>query len=179
MAIEKRIEIPAGVTAEFDGVTLTVTGPRGTLIRRMYYPRISIGIEDGEFVVSTESDRRNIMAMCGTYAAHAGNMCIGVVRGYTYRMKVVYSHFPIQLKQQGKKLEIINFLGEKQPRSARIDDGVDIKVGNDEITLSGNDIEIVGMTAARIERATRVRKRDPRIFQDGIYIVEKAVIGDA
>lgn len=179
MAIEKRVEIPAGVSAEFDGAALTVKGPRGTLSRQMHYPGIDMSVEDGEFVVSTESERRNIMALCGTYAAHAGNMCTGVTSGFTYRMKVVYSHFPIQLKQQSRKLEIINFLGEKQPRTARIDDGVDITIGNDEITLSGNDIELVGTTAARIERATKVRKRDPRIFQDGIYIVERSVIGDA
>lgn len=89
-------------------------------------------------------------------------------------MKVVYSHFPIQLKKTDTALEIVNFLGEKQPRVARISEGVTVSTGNDEVTVSGIDKELVGTTAARIERATHVRNRDPRVFQDGIYIIEKA-----
>jgi large subunit ribosomal protein L6 len=89
-------------------------------------------------------------------------------------MKVVYSHFPIQLKVQGDRLEINNFLGEKQPRSAKILEGVTVNLGNDEVILTGIDKERVGNTAANIEHATRIRKRDPRVFQDGIYITERA-----
>jgi len=88
-------------------------------------------------------------------------------------MKVVYSHFPIQLKLQGRRLEITNFLGEKKPRYAGIEDGVTAKVGNDEVVLTGIDKELLGITSANIEHATKIRNRDPRIFQDGIYIVHK------
>jgi large subunit ribosomal protein L6 len=112
--------------------------------------------------------------MSGTLEAHVKNMVRGVVEGYEYRMKVVYSHFPIQLKQQGERLEINNFLGEKQPRMANIIEGVTIKIGSDEVTLTGIDKEKVGNTAANIEHATRITKRDPRVFQDGIYITERA-----
>lgn len=69
---------------------------------------------------------------------------------------------------------INNFLGEKQPRVARILEGVTVKIGNDEVILTGIDKEKVGNTAANIERATRITKRDPRVFQDGIYITERA-----
>ncbi|HZD43216.1 MAG TPA: 50S ribosomal protein L6, partial [Methanomicrobiales archaeon] len=101
------------------------------------------------------------------------NMCIGVTEGYLYRMKVVYSHFPIQLKVMGSRLEINNFLGEKKPRYAPIREGVKVTVGNDEVTVSGINKESVGNTAAGIERATKIRYRDPRVFQDGIYLVER------
>jgi large subunit ribosomal protein L6 len=97
----------------------------------------------------------------------------GVTDGYEYRMKVVYSHFPIQLKLQGNKLEIANFLGEKKARHARIEQGVTVKVGNDEVVLTGIDRELVGTTAANIEHATHIRDRDPRVFQDGIYMVQR------
>jgi large subunit ribosomal protein L6 len=174
MAIEKKIEIPGGVTATMNGTLLQITGPKGVLERDLRYPGVNVGCDEKEFLVSTTSDRKKIMAMCGTFAAHARNMCIGVTEGFEYKMKVVYSHFPIQLKLSGNQLEIVNFLGEKEARFARVDEGVQLIIGNDEINISGIDKEKVGTTAARIERATRVGNRDPRVFQDGIYIVEKA-----
>ena len=85
----------------------------------------------------------------------------------------VYSHFPIQLKVQGTKLEIANFLGEKKARSARIEIGVTAKVANDEVVLTGIDRELVGNSAANIEHACHIRNRDPRVFQDGIYMVQR------
>jgi large subunit ribosomal protein L6 len=57
---------------------------------------------------------------------------------------------------------------------AKILDGVTVNLGNDEVVLTGIDKEKVGNTAANIEHATRIRKRDPRVFQDGIYITERA-----
>ncbi|SCL76456.1 50S ribosomal protein L6 [Methanoculleus chikugoensis] len=174
MAITRQVEIPPGVDVTLDGGVLTVSGPKGTLVRDMRFPQIEIAVEGDKVVVSTASDKKRILAMTGTLEAHAKNMIRGVVDGYEYRMKVVYSHFPIQLKQQGNRLEINNFLGEKQPRIAKIIEGVTVKLGNDEVTLTGIDKEKVGNTAANIEHATRITKRDPRVFQDGIYITERA-----
>ena len=95
------------------------------------------------------------------------------LEGFEYRMKMVYSHFPIQLKLQGNRLEIANFLGEKKARYARIEPGVTAKIANDEVVLTGIDRELVGTSAANIEHATHIRNRDPRVFQDGIYIVQR------
>ncbi|MCM2465575.1 50S ribosomal protein L6 [Methanoculleus oceani] len=174
MGITRQVEIPPGVNVTLEGNVLTVSGPKGTLARDMRFPQIDLRVEGGEVVVSTTSDKKRFLAMSGTLEAHAKNMIRGVAEGYEYRMKVVYSHFPIQLKLQGNRLEINNFLGEKQPRIAKIIEGVTVKVGNDEVTLTGIDKEKVGNTAANIEHATRITKRDPRVFQDGIYITERA-----
>lgn len=174
MLSERTVEIPEGVTASMEGTAFVVEGPKGKLTRDMRYPGIDITCDGAVFTVSTASTRKKISAMVGTYAALARNMCNGVNEGYVYKMKVVYSHFPIQLKKTDTALEIVNFLGEKQPRVARISEGVTVSTGNDEVIVSGIDKELVGTTAARIERATHVRNRDPRVFQDGIYIIEKA-----
>ncbi len=174
MAFEATAEIPAGVTVAMDGTRVVVTGPKGTLAREMRFPGIAIAIGDGIVTVSTDVTRKRVVAMVGTLASHIRNMCRGVTEGYEYRMKVVFSHFPIQLKLQGQTLVIDNFLGEKQSRYARIEPGVTAAVGNDAVTLSGIDKEKVGNSAANIEHATRIRNRDPRVFQDGIYIVERA-----
>ncbi|WP_214041596.1 50S ribosomal protein L6 [Methanoculleus sp.] len=174
MGITRQVEIPPGVDVTLEGSVLTVSGPKGTLIRDMRFPQINLKVEDSEVVVSTASDKKRILAMTGTIEAHVKNMIRGVADGYEYRMKVVYSHFPIQLRLQGNRLEINNFLGEKQSRIAKIIEGVTVKIGNDEVTLTGIDKEKVGNTAANIEHATRITKRDPRVFQDGIYITERA-----
>ena len=173
MAFEATAEIPDGVTVSMDGTRVVVTGPKGTLTRDMRFPGIAIAIADGMVTVSTGVTRKRVVSMVGTLASHIRNMCRGVSEGYEYRMKVVFSHFPIQLKLQGSTLVIDNFLGEKQSRFARIEPGVTAQVGNDAVTLSGIDKEKVGNSAANIEHATRIRNRDPRVFQDGIYIVER------
>ena len=174
MAFEATAEIPDGVTVSMDGPRVVVTGPKGTLTREMRFPGIAIEVADGIVTVSTGVTRKRVVAMVGTLASHIRNMCRGVSNGYEYRMKVVFSHFPIQLKLQGTTLVIDNFLGEKQSLFARIEPGVVAQFGNDAVTLSGIDKEKVGNSAANIDHATRIRNRDPRVFQDGIYIVERA-----
>jgi large subunit ribosomal protein L6 len=173
MAAVRKINIPAGVKASLDGMHLRVTGPKGQLSRNVRFPQVTVTCDGKEVVIATESRRKEITAMVGTLEAHTKNMFRGVTDGYEYRMKVVYSHFPIQLKLQGNKLEIANFLGEKKARHARIEQGVTAKVGNDGVVLTGIDRELVGTSAANIEHATHIRDRDPRVFQDGIYMVQR------
>jgi large subunit ribosomal protein L6 len=102
-------------------------------------------------------------------------MIKGVVEGFECKLKIVYAHFPIQVKVEGDKVLIINFLGEKKPRKAQIvGKETKVKVTSDEIIITGIDKEAVGQTAANIEQATRIKGYDPRVFQDGIYITVKA-----
>jgi large subunit ribosomal protein L6 len=173
MAAVRKVKIPDGVKASLDGMHLRVTGPKGQLSRNVRFPQVTVTCDGNEVIIATESQRKEITAMVGTLEAHTKNMFRGVTDGYEYRMKVVFSHFPIQLKLQGNRLEIANFLGEKKARHARIEPGVTAKVGNDEVVLTGIDRELVGTTAANIEHATHIRDRDPRVFQDGIYMVQR------
>ena len=174
MAVERVVSIPSGVSVTMDGTVLHVKGPKGNLQRDMWYPSIEITIGSEDVRFTTESQKKSVTSMVGTLASHCSNMCTGVTKGYLYSMKVVYAHFPIQLKVQGDRLEIVNFIGEKYPRTARILPGTTVKIGTDEVTVTGIDKEVVGSTAANIERATRIRDRDPRVFQDGIYIVSRS-----
>jgi len=165
--------IPAGVTVTRDGDNFIVKGSKGELTRRMYHPQILFNQEEGMVVISTESTRRSVLALIGTFEALLKVMSKGVTEGYEYHMKIVFNHFPIQAKVAGDKFEIGNFLGEKQPRFAQIVGGVKVKVQGDEVILTGINREEVGNTAANIEQACKVRNRDPRVFQDGIYITSR------
>lgn len=173
MATERTVRIPKGVNVEINGPLVRVKGPKGQLERVFRFPQITMSVAGDEMVISTEADRKRVVAMVGTIQAHVANMCKGVSEGFEYHMKVVYSHFPIQLKLSGNRLEINNFLGEKKARYARIEPGVTAKVGTDEVVLTGINRELVGNTAANIEHATHIRNRDPRVFQDGIFIVQR------
>jgi large subunit ribosomal protein L6 len=171
--VARQIEIPEGVDIQVADSTVTVKGPKGQLSRRLWYPGIDIKKEESHLVVNSKLDRKRRRAMVGTLAAHIGNMIAGVTFGFEYKMKVVYSHFPIQLKAGKNELIINNFLGERRARSANIVGGTKVDLGKDEVMVSGIDKEKVGQTMANIEQATRVKGFDVRVFQDGIYLVEK------
>ncbi|OPY53967.1 MAG: 50S ribosomal protein L6 [Methanosaeta sp. PtaU1.Bin112] len=171
--IARQVEIPEGVAVTVDGSMVTVKGPKGEVSRQLCYPMIDITKEDSRMIVNSRLDRKQHRAMVGTLAAHLSNMIAGVSQGFEYKMKVVYSHFPIQLKQASDELIINNFLGERKARSAKILPGAKVEIGKDQVTITGIDKEQVGQTMANIEQATRVHGFDIRIFQDGIYLVDK------
>ncbi|MFA4646111.1 50S ribosomal protein L6 [Pyrococcus kukulkanii] len=172
--VREEIEIPEGVEVTVQDNVVKVKGPKGELERRFFWPGVQIFTEDGKVVIYKDFPRRKDIAIVRTFKAHINNMIKGVTEGFTYKLKVVYSHFPITVKVQGDEVIIENFLGEKAPRKAKILPGVTVKVKGQEIIVEGIDKEAVGQTAANIEQATRITKWDRRVFQDGIYIVEKA-----
>ena len=77
------------------------------------------------------------------------------------------------LKIKNNELIINNFLGEKVPRKATIFPNVEVEIKGNIIKVSSIDKEAAGHTAANMEKATKVKKRDRRIFQDGIFITKK------
>ena len=100
-------------------------------------------------------------------------MIRGVNEGFTYELKICSGHFPMTVKKEGEEVVISNFLGEKIPRKSKIIQGVDLEVKGDMIIVKSPDREKAGQTAANLEKATFIKKRDRRIFQDGCYIVSK------
>jgi len=172
--VREEVEIPEGVEVTVEKDVVKVKGPKGELERELKYPGVQIFTENGKVVVFKEFPRKRDIAIARTFKAHIANMIKGVTEGFTYKLKVVYSHFPMTVKVQGDEVVIENFLGEKNPRKAKILPGVTVKVMGSDVIVEGIDKEKVGQTAANIEQATRITKWDRRVFQDGIYIVEKA-----
>ncbi|MCA1813578.1 MAG: 50S ribosomal protein L6 [Halobacteriales archaeon] len=167
------VKVPGGVSVTLAQGTVKVKGPKGELQRSFAHPRVQVLQEDGGVVVRCEMARRKDKALVGTYAAHVRNMVRGVQEEWEYKLKIVYSHFPIKAKVSGDTFIIENFLGERNQRKAPIAAGVKVKLDGDVVLVTGTDLEQVGQTAATIEQATRIRDRDPRVFQDGIYITQK------
>ncbi len=173
------IELPDEVSAEVDDLELTVEGPEGSVTRRLWYPDVSVSVEDGSVVVESDEDDAKTTATMGTFESHVRNMLHGVTEGWEYRMEVFYSHFPMQVRSEGDEVVIENFLGERAPRRTPIHGDTEVRVDDEEVVLSGPDIEAVGQTAADIEQLTRVTDKDVRVFQDGVYITSKPTTGGA
>lgn len=172
--LKDEIPIPEGVQVSLEeGGRLKVKGPQGEVSRMLAHPRVRVELKGKHVVVSSEQPRKREKALVGTYGAHIRNMLEGVTKGFEYKMKIVYAHFPIKASVKGDTFVIENFLGEKHPRKAKILGATKVTVKGDQVVLTGPDIEEVGQTAANIERATRIKGYDPRVFQDGIYITEK------
>ncbi len=173
------LEIPDEVTAEVDGLDLTVEGPEGAVTRRLWYPDVSVEVEDDHVVIESDAEDAKTNATVGTFESHVENAFHGVVENWEYEMEVFYSHFPMQVRVDGGEVVIENFLGEKAPRRTTIHGDTDVSVDGETVRLSGPSKEDVGQTAADIEQLTKVKGKDIRVFQDGVYITRKPGKGGA
>jgi len=173
------VDIPDDVSAAVDHLDLTVEGPNGSVTRRLWYPDVSVSVDGDVVVIESEAEDAETRATVGTFESHVKNMFHGVTEGWEYHMEVFYSHFPMQVNVQGDDVVIENFLGEKSPRRTEIRGDTEIEIDGEELTLRGSDKEAVGQTAADIEQLTRVKDKDTRIFQDGVYITQKPGMGGA
>ncbi|MCQ2085859.1 MAG: 50S ribosomal protein L6 [archaeon] len=172
--IESTIAVPEGVHVSMKDSTIRVKGPKGELSRNFTHPTVSVVAEKDSVVVGCEYPNIREKAMVGTFCAHVRNMIRGVTEGYTYTLKIVFSHFPMKAAVKGNKIEISNYMGGHSLRYADIISGCKVKISGSDVTVEGCDIEAVGQTSANLERATSRRGFDKRVFQDGIYIVHKS-----
>ncbi len=172
VVMREEIPIPEGIEVTVDDM-VTVKGSQGELKRKFKHHNVKISQEDGLVVLEVRFPKKKDKAMLGTIKAHIANMMEGLTQGFTYRMKIVYAHFPMTVKLTDGKVIIENFLGERYPRTAKILGKTKVTVKGDEVLVEGINKEEVGQTMANIEQATKIKGKDPRVFQDGIYLVSQ------
>ncbi|QLG72547.1 hypothetical protein HG535_0D02550 [Zygotorulaspora mrakii] len=183
---EQFIEIPEGVTVNIKSRVVKVTGPRGTLVKNLKHIDVTFTkIGSKQIKVAVHNGDRKHVAALRTVKSLVDNLITGVTKGYKYKMRYVYAHFPINVnvvdKDSKKFVEIRNYLGDKKVRLVPVREGVDIEFSanqKDEIVLSGNSVEDVSQNAADIQQICRARNKDIRKFLDGIYVSEKGVIAE-
>lgn len=176
--IERIVKIPNGVEVfiegdDVKGYLIKAKGPFGENSKFLKFRGIYIEKFNNSIKIYSNVNKRRYRAMLGTFAGHLENLVEGVKEGFEYKLKIVYSHFPIKVRVDGGEVVIENFLGETVPRRAKIVGRSKVEVRGQEVVVKGVDIEEAGQTAANIEKATRIKRKDPRVFQDGIYIVKK------
>ena len=171
--ISNKIEIPLDVKLEINNGEVVVKGPHGENRRHFKLTGITMTKKENDLVLECKKATKKEKKMINTTASHIRNMIKGVREKFEYKMKICFSHFPMTVEVKGNEATIKNFLGEKIPRHAKIISGIDVKVVKEFITITGTDKEKTGQTAANFEKASTVRNKDRRIFQDGIFITHK------
>ncbi|TFG02378.1 MAG: 50S ribosomal protein L6 [Promethearchaeota archaeon] len=178
---KEELDIPKDVEVELtEDHHITVKGPNGTITKDFSHARgITMTLEDNKIVISTNFPKSGTLALASTILNILKNLITGVQTNYKYFCKVCYSHFPcnVEVKPGKKELHVVNFLGERAPRVTKYLDNVEVKVDGDDVILIGPDKEMLGQTAANLKRCCKIRKKDPRVFQDGVYLYKKQ-IGD-
>lgn len=171
--ILESLDIPEGISCTFAKNNLVCRKDSNELSKNINMPKINLEVKGNSLVFSVEKANKNELKKIRSEMAHIKNMFQGLQGKFVYKLEACNVHFPMTLKLESGHLLINNFLGEKISRKAEILPNVDLKIQGAKITLSSSDKVAAGQTAANIEQATRIRKRDRRIFQDGIFIVEK------
>jgi large subunit ribosomal protein L6 len=166
-------EIPENVDGVVDGRVVTIKGEKGELTRDFSHVPIMININGKLVTIKANWPRKKEAALVGTISSHIKNMIKGVTTGFTYKLKIVFSHFPITVKVVGKYLTISNFTGERSPRRAKIMGETKVIVKGEDIIVQGINLEDISQTAANIQNSTKIKNKDPRVFLDGIYVYEK------
>lgn len=170
----EEIEIPEAVEAKYENDILYLKKNDKKLERKIH-PLINIKIDRNKIIISARRNRRMERKMFGTTIAHVKNMINGFLENFKYRLQIVNVHFPMSVSFDKDKNELIvkNFLGEKKERRIKLIENVNVKITKDIIELDSFDIEKAGLVAAKIENGTKVRNKDRRVYQDGIYLIEK------
>jgi len=167
------LEIPEGVTVSYDRPMITVQGPLGKTWKSFKKIPVTIDVKDGKVLFKAQGTRDKNRAIMNTARSLIRNLCEGVVEGYTIKMKIVFSHFPITVKVDGKTVLIENFQGERAPRKTKIWGETKVVPKGDDVIITGHVLTDVSQTAAEIENGSRVKNKDHRVFLDGVYKFEK------
>ena len=167
------IEIPSGVQFALEKGKIIAKGPAGQVERTFPSKNIDISVKENKVFIKTKDKSADSRMIAGAFNSHIKNIISGTQKPFTYKLKVTFTHFPMTVSVSGSEFSLTNFLGEKKPRKAKIPQGVKVSVQGDSITVESPDLELAGRTATLIEQTTKIRARDRRVFQDGIYIIQK------
>jgi large subunit ribosomal protein L6 len=167
------VEIPSGVNISIEDGRIYIKGPKGEKYRNINNRNIIVEIKENKIIFKVYFPSRKIIRDMNTMVAHIKNDIEGVTKGFVYKLKGISIHFPLKLKLQNNKLIIENYMGGRDIKEIEIPKGVKAILNENEITLEGHDIELLGNLAGLIENSVKPREKDLRKFQDGIYIIQK------
>jgi large subunit ribosomal protein L6 len=169
----RTVELPPGVTASVKGRELFMKGPNGSATKVFQRIPVDIEVNGDEVTIKPFTGKKKDLISANTVSSIVRGLVHGVTSGYEYKMKVVFAHFPVTVKIKDDMVMVENFMGERSPRLAKILAGCKVTTEGDDIIIKGTSLEQIGQTAANVEQATRIKRKDQRIFLDGVYVYEK------
>ncbi len=167
------MKVPEGVAVEVANGVIRVKGAAGEFETKFNPGLLEVRVENGEIAVTPKrKETRALRAAKHAVEAHVRNLFQGLEKEFEKKLEVVFAHFPVSVEVKGKEVLIKNFLGEKLSRKARVVGSAQVSVAGNIVTVKGRSKEDVGQTANNIVRAAKIRARDIRVFQDGVYYSE-------
>lgn len=170
--LRKEIEIPQDLEVEVENNEVIAKKENNEIRRK--FPKIEVVKEENKIVIKAKKSTKRERKQVNTIVAHIKNIFQGLQEKFVYRLQICSIHFPMNVSVKDREVIIRNFLGETKERKAKILPNVEVKVENDIVIVESVDKESAGQTASNIELATKIKGRDKRIFQDGVYLVSRA-----
>ncbi len=172
--MEQVIKVKEGYTVNLQNNQITVKG-NGKEVTKKFLEnnKITIKLEGNQIKISAKNGTKRELKLINSLTSHIKNVLAGLGEDYHYSLEICNVHFPTTVKADATTLKIKNFLGEKIERVAKILPNVKVVIKGNIIEVSSPDVEAAGQTAANFEIATKIRNRDRRVFQDGIFITSK------
>lgn len=168
-----KVEVPEGVSVGLQRGVLKVEGPLGYTFKSFRKIPVNLKLEDGAVLLSAQDNRKEDYAILNTSRSLVRNLIEGIIEGYTIKMKIVFAHFPVSVKVDSGYILVENFQGEHAPRRAKIVGSTKVIPKEDDVIITGAVLTEVTQTAANVHQATRIKRKDHRVFLDGIYVYDK------
>ncbi len=170
---QTEVIIPEGIKIIQNKNMLKFEGPLGKTFKSFRSIPVNIEINENKVLLKAIGSKKRDYSILHTSRSIIRNICEGLIEGYTIKMKLVFAHFPITVKVEGKKILIENFQGERAARTTKIVGNTKVIPKGDDVILTGEVLTDITQTAANIELKTKVKNKDHRVFLDGIYIYQK------
>jgi len=171
--MELNIKLPENVNLEYKDNTFNVSGPKGKITKRNPVKIVDVLVNGKDIVLKSKDDGKKALAQIYTLSKHIRNMISGVCKPYIYKLSIIYSHFPMSVAVKDGYFVISNFAGQKKQIKVKTHGDAKIEIKGKDITISSVDKDVAGQIASNIENKAKVRSKDRRIFQDGLWIITK------
>ena len=166
------VEVPEGITVEIKGNEIDIKGSLGSNRRIFNDALLEVKKSDRKLLITPVRDRgleKKSRTSQISMKKEIENDIRGVSQYYERKMRMVFAHFPINVEVKGSVLQINNIIGERFPRRANIVGSTKIEAKGQNVRVYGTSLDDVSQTAANIRQACRIRNKDSRVFQDGLY----------
>jgi len=170
---ETTIPVPDKVKVTLTKRMLHVEGQLGKTRKDFKKIPVDLSVDGKNVVLKSVGTRKHDYAIFNTAQSIIKSLIEGVQNGYTFKMKIVYAHFPITIKIKDGNILVENFQGERAPRVSKIRGDTKVVTKGDDVILTGPVLTDVSQTAASLQQNTKVKNKDHRVFLDGIYLFEK------
>lgn len=167
------VTIPEHIKVTHEKNTVIVEGKNGKIAKDFTKIPITLVFENNKIIIHPPGQRRRDLALINTVKSIISNMFKGVESGFTYKLKIIFSHFPISVKVKDKKVIVENYFGERSSRISKIVGLTQVVVSGEDVIVKGPSLEDVSQTASNIESSTKIKNKDQRVFLDGVYLYSK------